>query len=161
MSMRRVRCLVWAATWVWALPAQAAPDGDRLIFRSIQGGQERTLDARPALPGSAVRERFSSEASWSWPYRANQRGMPANAAELRAMNQFEQTLRAGDPGEESFMRAFCETGNGVQRCVYYVKDRNAFLKAFTGTLPAGVSFSGFRDDTQWTALTQALRSARR
>ena len=115
----------------------------------------RTRSKLPSLPDMAIYEHLIII---SWPYSANESGMPQhedNQNTIRFEDALEKALEAKGLG----VQAACITGNGSKEWRYYTYDTGEFMsrlnQGLTGHPVYPIELKMFKDP-EWGALAELL-----
>jgi uncharacterized protein DUF695 len=119
---------------------EAEEDGLPVVFKCVD-----------EAPGPEMRDRFRWLTAISWKYdRGARNGMPPQDTN-EAMLALEQVM---DALEQSTLcrHASSRTGNGLKEFVYYISDRETFIRAFNDALREHPRYPieiNFYEDHEW------------
>ena len=143
--------LVGILILIMSTPNSAAGDSSWLLLKYKNEGYPVVMKVMEELPPESVRDRFGWLTVISWKYdRVENNGMP-----LPALNsQMVDLEHAIDDIQENNLcvQVYSKTGNGLKELVYYISDRDEFMKAFNEVLadhpryPLDIEFF---DDPEW------------
>ena len=115
----------------------------------------RTRSRLPAIPD---REIYENLIIISWPYTANESGMPQPEENQRTI-QFEDALEKALAPKGVGVQAACLTGNGSKEWRYYTYDTDEFVARLNQGLadhpPYPIELQMFKDP-EWDALGELL-----
>jgi hypothetical protein len=111
------------------------------------------------LPPESVRERFGWLTVISWRYDATENnGMPVPAVNSQ-MVQLETAIDSIQE-DEFCVHVYSKSGNGLKELVYYIGDRNEFMRAFNEALAGQPRYPleiEFFEDSEWGDLQTVHR----
>lgn len=142
-----------------ATPSAAAPPEEEwYVLRSGTEQRPHILSVRPSLPGEKTRAVFPVQVTLRWEYEANDTGLPAAEADLKALYAFERQLRSRDAAEVVYLDAIRRTGDGERTWIVFARSQDAFMDLLGEEPRLEVTF---RQDPAWSELSAILDAVAR
>ena len=143
--------LVGILVLIMSTPNSAAGDSPWLLPKYQKEGYPIVMKVMEERPPESVRDRFGWLTVISWRYdRTENNGMPLPDVNNK-MIDLENAID-GIQENDLCIQVYSKTGNGLKELVYYIGDRDEFMKAFNEALtdhpryPLDIEFF---DDPKW------------
>ncbi len=132
----------------------AVNDLSWILVKYENEGYRIVMKAMQELPAESVRNQFTWLTVVSWRYdRTENNGMPVPETNSQMIN-LEDAIDAIQE-KDLCVQVYTKTGNGLKELVYYIGDRDDFMKAFNEVLadhpryPLNIEFF---EDPEWSDL---------
>lgn len=150
-ALLRKPLFVGMLIFIMSTPNSAADSSSWLLLKYRHEGYPVVMKVIKELPPGSVRDRFRWLTVISWRYeRTENNGMPLPAVNSQ-MVDLEHAI--DDIQEDDLcVQVYSKTGNGLKELVYYINDRDEFMKAFNEALADHPTYPldiEFFDDPDW------------
>lgn len=149
--------LLIAGLLLLSAPVEAEETG--IIARYYEDELPVVLAFVNEFPDQSVRSKYSWLTVISWKYDGNENnGMPLDEVN-QAMIRLEKTIEDKIEPEGYCLHAYSRTGNNLKELVYYIENRDEFLKAFNDALKDHPRYPieiNFYEDKKWEDFQRIL-----
>ena len=150
--MNLLRILIFGCLLLtMSAPSSAADSPNWIILQYTDNGFPIVMKVMEGIPKKQVRERFPWLTVISWRYDPSENnGMPKPDVNSQ-MKQLEASIDLVE-GNGLCVQVYSKTGNGLKELVYYIANRDEFMRAFNLALSDQPKYPleiEFFEDSDW------------